>query len=317
MSIRKLTDEQFAEGTTIDGNRLERALAEGTDRLNALEPSDLNRRWTQSQFVWGYQPSDHGESSAQFSAPWMTALSEAAKITGSTPEQGIQNPRRVKGTFLPYGSAATASKPLQWVWSNSWYFEKPVIIRTIHMSFHAPNIVTSGGGASSSLDNPFNNSFLWLGTPATPPGYSAADFVTDLIVALEVDNPFTQEVRSEASVEMHRSNFRVDNQLLRPYVGSGGVPPTPALNGTPPLPSDGNSRIVPNGLAVISDNINIPIPRRSRVRLHVVIPDWPVGAGVTRASPWGSTSGSPGDFPDPWQTQFYSGSMTILEPLEK
>lgn len=306
MSIRKLTDEQFADGTTIDGNRLEGALADAIERVNALEPSDLNRRWTQSQFVWGYQPQIPTATAAQPAVPWMTALSAPASITGSVPDEGVQNTRRVKGTFLPYGANPLLPKPTQWVWSNSWYFDTPVIVRTVHISFHAP----VEDGSSVNLAG-WDNDFLWDAGPPTadlPPGVADGDFVSDLIISLEVDSPFSAEKRSETSVELHKSNFHVDSQLLRPYVAAG-VPPTPALNGNPPLPSDGGARIIPGGLAVICDNVNIPIPRRSRVRVHVVIPEWDPHGGRVSGSPWGAA--------EPWESQFYSGSMTILEPLEK
>ena len=55
-SIRKITDEQFSEGTTIDGTRIEKAFQDTVDRVETVEKGDISTRFTQQQYVFGYQP---------------------------------------------------------------------------------------------------------------------------------------------------------------------------------------------------------------------------------------------------------------------
>ena len=56
-SLRKVTDVQMSEGTSVDGSRIDRALDESTDRFNNLEGGDFAQMFTKTQFVFGMQPS--------------------------------------------------------------------------------------------------------------------------------------------------------------------------------------------------------------------------------------------------------------------
>lgn len=62
---REITDEQFAEETTIDGSRIDNALSDTVSRFNALEQKDLTRRMVPSHYVWGWQPEPE-ENSTDF-----------------------------------------------------------------------------------------------------------------------------------------------------------------------------------------------------------------------------------------------------------
>ena len=55
-SIRHFTDEQFSDGTTIDGDRLEKALQDLEDYINNVPDGDFENRWLQSQIVLKYLP---------------------------------------------------------------------------------------------------------------------------------------------------------------------------------------------------------------------------------------------------------------------
>lgn len=56
-SIRKVTDVQMSEGTSVDGSRIDRALDESSERFNNLEGGDFSEMFTKTQFVFGMQPS--------------------------------------------------------------------------------------------------------------------------------------------------------------------------------------------------------------------------------------------------------------------
>ena len=53
---RLMTDEQFADGTTIDGNRLDRAMEDTVSRFNNLELRDVERRLMPCHYVSGFTP---------------------------------------------------------------------------------------------------------------------------------------------------------------------------------------------------------------------------------------------------------------------
>ena len=55
-SNRTLTDEQFSDGTTIDGTRIDQALQDSVEHFNEVPLGDASTRMTQQQFVFGYQP---------------------------------------------------------------------------------------------------------------------------------------------------------------------------------------------------------------------------------------------------------------------
>ena len=57
-STRIVTEEQFSDETTIDGDRLDKAYQDLTDRVNNIPKGDIRTRFTQQQYVFGYSP--HG-----------------------------------------------------------------------------------------------------------------------------------------------------------------------------------------------------------------------------------------------------------------
>jgi hypothetical protein len=55
---RILTDEQFAEATTVDGSRIDKAMEDTIARFNDLQPSDLKTRFVPTEYVMGWMPED-------------------------------------------------------------------------------------------------------------------------------------------------------------------------------------------------------------------------------------------------------------------
>lgn len=56
MSIRKLTDEQFADGTTIDGDRLDLTIQDLEEFINSIPGGDIKTRWVPQTVHVGYLP---------------------------------------------------------------------------------------------------------------------------------------------------------------------------------------------------------------------------------------------------------------------
>jgi len=125
-SLRTITDEQFSDGTTIDGTRIDDALREAVEHFNSVPGGDVSTRFTKTQYIFGYQPAGYtgtpvgtlpslpvmetaGGTVEGPTWPWnfitnneftTAEVGTAAPIYGnpSTPTAGFQNKWRVKGT---------------------------------------------------------------------------------------------------------------------------------------------------------------------------------------------------------------------------
>ena len=54
---RNLTEEQFSEGTTIDGTRIDKALDDMVDHHNDIPKGDFQGRWMPVTYVMSWTPS--------------------------------------------------------------------------------------------------------------------------------------------------------------------------------------------------------------------------------------------------------------------
>ena len=110
-SLRHITDEQFSEKTTVDGSRIDKALAESVDHVNSIPAGDVLSRYTETKFVFGYRPNrdyDACAVSAPPSAtashyyahhcPWMQIANNSDLTLGTA--QDAQNPYVVKTVGL-------------------------------------------------------------------------------------------------------------------------------------------------------------------------------------------------------------------------
>ena len=124
-SLRTLTDEQFSDGTTVDGSRIDDALEEAVEHFNSIPEGDVSTRFTKTQYVFGYQPAGFtgtpvAGATTTFEAtsgtiegplfPWnyITNNENTTAVTDpgppisygdtSTPTAGFQNKWRIKGT---------------------------------------------------------------------------------------------------------------------------------------------------------------------------------------------------------------------------
>lgn len=85
---RLMTDEQFADGTTIDGNRIDRAMEDTVSRFNNLELRDVERRLMPCHYVSGFTPQSPTNTSS-FIAVIISggtgyAVSAGVAVTGGT-----------------------------------------------------------------------------------------------------------------------------------------------------------------------------------------------------------------------------------------
>jgi len=279
-STRRLTLQQFSSGTTIDGNRLDRAFDDVVSRANAIRDLDMARRHMQSQIVLGWIPA---VTNAQDTLPFMLEQNYSSELVGTPPTDGFQNEFRVKGTAN--SGLDTASGYGALVWTTSMYFTKPIILDGVSLHFR--------------VDGQYTNTLTFSG--GTPPAGKTADApLDDIVISVAIDNPYAQELAQFDNLEIHKTQFKVD---AVPY--STLAVPFGTFDGSPAHPFGAF-----NGLAIDERHLAIPIPRNSRLRLAITIPKYP----AAKTSGW--TEG-PSGVVFPWQNQVISSALTLLEAIDE
>ena len=156
-SLRTLTDEQFSDGTTIDGTRIDDALGESVEHFNNVPGGDVSTRLTKTQYIFGYQPAGYtgtpdstgagGAASPDIIAtsgstegptwPWNFITNNeftAAEVGAApvsfgnpfTPTAGFQNRWRIKGANydqIPGVDIQALENEGTWEdpdWANEW-----------------------------------------------------------------------------------------------------------------------------------------------------------------------------------------------------
>jgi hypothetical protein len=334
---RTLTKEHFSDGTTIDGNRLDTALDDVVERVNDIPYGDLRKRWVPITYVAGWTPqvthsiqhagvpakSDIGEIGATHHWPWMqlrnTGTDQVVDNTtgsSSTDDDLVTNPYRAKGArapgVFPFGGAIVAvdtftssSDPIgaQYAWTRSWYLEKPSILDAINLIFEVDHVDTSL--------NEYKNDFLY-GSVA-PDGYTPLSDDRGLVILATVDSEFDREDQNMADVEVMRKVFRVNYDRISPLPTSVDSGTAPVYEDFAPKPTTtvqvGASTL--DGVHIHLDRLNIPIHQNARLRVWVVIPDYPAALQPCGWHPASPTLGKP----YPWLQQKVHMTVTMLEEV--
>ncbi len=274
MSNRIITDEQFSNYTTVDGNRLDKALQDTEDSINNIRNGQLGTRWMQSQIVMGWQTGSvrngpGGGGGAAISAayrnqaPWLRFYNSEADRVGT--DGTIAHPFRVKGTGTTSVDwtlnvtepwvAANTDKTI-WVWTTTLYVTDPIVIDAIDLNMHYL------GGAANVFDQT-----LFMNPAGT-------DHVTGNIqVTISVDDPNDTEKPIANALELQLRDIdtataRFNAVTALAAVSHSGMQPDcddPALPGT--------LKSLPNGneLWIQSTNLNKHIPANSRVSFVVAL----------------------------------------------
>lgn len=290
--MREVTKEQFSANSTIDGRRIDKAVEDVVDRANAVEKRDLKRRFFQTQFIGSYAPATGKDGgvinpiSFDDAFPFLDARNTVADAV---------HEYRVKGVKRTDQTSASNSM----IETASFYFNRPVVITAVSAILESGSIT-------------YRNDFEY--TSDTQAGKADMDS-DDFAVSISVDNPFLPENRELSSEVYHRFNFNLKSQLFRPL--NTATPPVPYAPTSEMMPdstklSDG-TKSLPNMWGVVIDDqaLNIPVPRNSRVRFSIVIPEYyEIDDAVV--SGWGS------DVPDNFNLRsFASQALTwVLTALE-
>ena len=285
---RKITKEQFASTTTVDGSRIDECMEDVVNRVNNVQKGDIDTAWTQTAFHAGWQPkgrtfpwdADDPEDTYNFKHhyPWLSVkntvdtpegqltLDSSNNLT-SAPDK-VQNLYRFKGYENKNGGAVISTQSdlalqspyisssyKRWRWRRGWstlfYFVEPVIISQISM------IVRADGP-----DSPLGNNRPYKFTTNNSNHYGT--------LLLDVADPNSTEDKQLDTQEYIRTEYPFEGNVFNYHgadVFGSAFPdmiPSVKVGGSMPY-----GRM--DGIAVI-DEVNIPVPANSRVRLSVIIP---------------------------------------------
>lgn len=290
---RHVTNEQFSDNTTVDGDRLDSAMESFERHTNNVPAGDVNTKWVPTSFAAGWIPQRPG-TTAIHRWPWLTTPNVSYwVVTGSTVPERFNNYERVKGYSIPGVNPVLAQSPLyeerssQFIWTTSFHTSRPTIIT------HLDIMLMTDAVGSPVRD--YLNTFQYGASP--PTGYGPNDKSRDFSFSLHVDAKTATENRQLNEVEVARNGFLVkDSQMTyKPWpVGFADMTPSAFPGGT---------------LSGVYEPIegDIPIPQDSRVRLSLVIP--PAASGApdgTYDSPWTD---------EPWYMQHFMTTLHMLEEV--
>ena len=296
---REMTDQQFSEGTTIDGDRLEAGMNDIIDHYNNVPQKSIKRRWMQTQFVQGFQPTvEAGAIDLYGPFLWSENSSDTAVTIGTAPDT-YENPYRHKSCDTP-AVEPEQSDGDRLAWTTSFFFNKPFIIQGLSIFMASDPAGTVNG---------YENDFRWAdgGTPQEWPQDEIADnWASDIAVQISVDDEFSSHDRRLNDVILSWSSFHQGSQKYATldYQGlvAGNYPST-----EPQIVHPGGVQSL--GLVMNKDPLNIPLHRRSRVRLAILVPAYSATSGIN--SGWTESNGSAKPDATAW-----SVCLTGLEEIE-
>lgn len=293
---RELTQEVFAEESTIDGMRLNKAIREIVNALNKVDRGYIAEKWTEQTIIRNWMPEKLGKASR---LPWLRAYNHFSDIgpEGGDPED-ISNPHREKGydvpemptRYDPIGGSPHSTK-LQYIWSETLYFSQPAILVDWQLI-----MLIEGLGATGTLGFYEPSNWSWQAVPGLPEGEKLGDFHRDMSMHIAVDSPLDLGDRSLSDLVAIQRRFTLNYSRITalkagwPAAGWTDAYPT----GFPMGALKGFYRDIP---------LYIPIHARSRVRFSLVIPYWagePLGG-------WKQI---------PWHQQTFNLTVSFLEPVE-
>ena len=282
---RHVTEQQFAEGTTVDGSRLDDAMEDFIQHHNNIPSSDISTRHTANTYFSGWIPQKPARTPDGPRFPWQTAFNTAGTATGSSVPDSMSNPERVKGYAIPgVETRSSISTNDQFVWSTCFAFDKPAIVKRVFVQM----AIDTAGVVQYNL-NPV------YASPA-PPGFAAAQETQDFTFSFEVSSPLSPEDRQHTDVEIARNQFIFSRDLFRPVAWPGGA-------------TDMNPSGWPGGAPagwIIPLEVDVPLHQESIARLHLVIPP-AISATTPYDSPWGAK---------PWFQCHWGVTLVVLEGLE-
>ena len=291
VSIRHFTDEQFSDGTTIDGSRLEKALQDLERWADDIPNGDFANRWMQNQIVLKMLPMT-ADADSNLAAATFVGNTRHAPFLPIYNEKDSANPMRLKGTKLPWNEAyedpldpalvATRRYNDQCVWTMALHTgPRPMILDGLDVILQT---------SSTEYVNDFFYDPVASSVPRNEiPGGPGQN----IQIVVNADNPFVTERQGLNSVLFHRFAFSADAVRLSSLEPVGFPDMNPTLGSV-----TGMSVLHSISLAISHKGLSIPIPPFTRLRFSLVLPLGSV--------PWGTT---------PWRGSIPTITATVLEGL--
>jgi len=306
MSLRHFTSEQFAEGTTIDGDRLEKALQDLEDWSNNIEDSQFMNRWLQSQYVLKYLPQTTGAAGTLDTKTGLTGNYRHAPFLPVYNWPDDENPFRFKGNKLwwqtdgyvfPTKNFVSGVVPAvpdviynnQCAWTAGIAIgEDPVIIDAVDLV-----MLTY---ADTIGDNDYVTDWKYDSASSAYNG-SAPSYSNDIHLQITADNPFLPNLQVKNTVVFHKYQSIAEASLF----ALQAINFASITDMNPKLNSHSQGWMNPtheHSLSMNLHDLNIPIPPYTRLRFSLILP---IEAG---AEPWGLT---------PWTNAIPTMTLTLLE----
>lgn len=286
---RHVTQEQFADSTTVDGDRIDSAMESFERQTNKVPQGDIETKWTPTMFVAGWTP-QRNTTTPIHHWPWLPSINTSDWVmAGSTIPTHFNNFERVKGYEIPGVNPLAVNNFLasQYIWTTSFYVTRPSVVTNIDILLHTDSPVRAS-------TRHFTNSFEYGSPP--PQGYANTDASEDFSFSLHVDAPTSTENRMLNEIELIRSQFTVKESTF-------------SYSGFPASYTDMTPSSYPGGPpfgVLCQTDVDVPLHQNSRVRLSLVIPPVIASANLAYGSSWGST---------PWYRQHFTAVLHMLEEV--
>jgi hypothetical protein len=256
--VRRLSKQMFADGTTVDGTRLERFLRDIAGRFNAARASDLKKRYVRNGIVCGWTPQDPARGTVH-RFPFLPSENLSADVLGTEPPWFPENRWRVKGIHAP-----GMGPDEHYVWTTRLWFQEAAILDSVSLVMRHDSSVIAV--------KTFDIDYIY-GTP--PSGYGAGSNCEDLALQVHVMSPFGKEDARLSRVLVHRAQF----QEALDTVSGKDLALAGAFDDMTYGPDDFGDL---TGLYIPLEKLEVPIPAQSRVNICVAIPAYG-GAGTPEA----------------------------------
>jgi len=290
-SLREVSKIQAQDGTTIDGNRVDRVLDDLVGATNSVPARNVQRRFTQTQFVQRLFPVSHNATTAvQSGPPFLNAYNSVApnQAIAPLPEDGFMNAYRHKGIDNPNIVEQTSvAGQGAFAWTNTLYFRDPVVLWGFDVKL------------GTSVSKFYLNDFLYHMNIGD---YVNNDPSDDLYIEISVDNPFSTERAALHDPEVKKMRFRIDSATMAATLAA------PTNDFTPNIQTDWGAHAQP---WIHFESLNIPLHRDSRVRISIGVPQYST-AVYANASGWQGAAAW-----QPWQSCYWSATTTVLEPCRR
>lgn len=250
MSIREITEEQFSDGTTVDGSRLEKSLDDMAERFASVPEGDLLQRHMQTQIVCGWSPGTATSGTShthEIMYPWLSYLNTVSQSSSPYGNDGL----RFKGTGYPTEAIPLVSNSAQYGMTVPIELSSPAIIESVNVT-----MLTHNDGYYKWDIADFGPSAPFGGTAR-----ASTNMCPQLLIL--IDNPFLSEDPSMASIALRKNCPSYESFNLTGDATDLGE--TPVVDMAPDLPA-----VKLRGAYLKSEKLNIPLPANSRLRFVLV-----------------------------------------------